>query len=315
VTGEVRHTLSTLHSSGALDLPHPGSGSTAKRLRGLWSLSRLHPVGVARLAEAHTDAMSILFESGRRPVPGALYGVWASQSSTKAVVFDRSAARLDGTMDFASGCGIVDRALVTARTRSGTVLIDVDVSLAQTTIEVDSSAWSTPALADTATGPITFDAHAARPVDVLGAPGWYLQRPGFWHGACGPAACWAGGASGLIESAADFVDDDPHKQAHHGALTAHDWTLTALLDDAGRQIDADPGDAPGCERLARSLRFAVAGICHDVIGRFGRAFGPRPHVGNARVAQRVIDLDLYVKQHHAERELPRLSQIVGWSQA
>ena len=36
---------------------------------------------------------------------------------------------------------------------------------------------------------------------MVGGLHWYLNRPGFWHGAINPAACWAGGALSLIESA------------------------------------------------------------------------------------------------------------------
>ena len=33
----------------------------------------------------------------------------------------------------------------------------------------------------------------------VGPPNFYLERPGFWFGATGVAACWFGGASGLAE--------------------------------------------------------------------------------------------------------------------
>ena len=35
----------------------------------------------------------------------------------------------------------------------------------------------------------------------MGTPGWYVERNGFWHGAVGPAACWAGRAAGLVDAA------------------------------------------------------------------------------------------------------------------
>jgi hypothetical protein len=45
---------------------------------------------------------------------------------------------------------------------------------------------------------------------------WYLTRPGFWHGALGPAACWAGGAIGLIDAVCTLNKRDPHyiRQSH-----------------------------------------------------------------------------------------------------
>ncbi len=63
---------------------------------------------------------------------------------------------------------------------------------------VDRAAWGSPALADTATAPVTFDDHSTGADDVLGEPGCYLDRAGFWPGACAPAACWAGAAIGIV---------------------------------------------------------------------------------------------------------------------
>lgn len=299
-----------LFVAGELDLPLPGGGATATRLRRLCDLARQSPIGVARLAEAHSDAVAILGEARRDPRPDALYGVWASQHDTLGVAYDDGSNTVSGTMGFASGLGIVDRALVTARTPDGTILIDVDVSDSQLdSVSFDTGGWASPALADTATGPIAFTDHHVDRVDVIADPGWYLRRVGFWQGACGPAACWAGGALGLVDAADRYVDDDPHRRAHHGALLSHAWTLAAVIDAAGDQIDVAPQSCVTAERAARSLRFTVATMCRDVLDRFGRAFGPRPYVQDGTIAQRALDLDMYVKQHHGERELPAVSTL------
>ena len=110
----VAHTLRSLVESGALDLPRPGAGHTADRLLTLFDLARAHPVAVARLAEAHTDAVAILHEAGRRAAPATIYGVWASVGSADLRLEGTAGeATLTGTKPFASGLGIVDRALVT----------------------------------------------------------------------------------------------------------------------------------------------------------------------------------------------------------
>lgn len=307
-----------LADSGRLDLPLPAGGQSAERLGTLSHIARSTSLSVARLAEAHTDAVAILHEAGHEPIRGALYGVWASQTSTEGVAYDARTDTISGTMGFASGGGIVTRALVTARSHDGTVLLDVGLepdnvssSASGDSVRHDLEAWSSPALTGAATGPVTFANHRTPAESVVGRDGWYLTRPGFWHGACAPAACWAGGALGLIDAAADLVDDNPHRRAHYGAMVAHEWTLAALLRSAGSEMDTAPDDALAAERRARSLRFAVANICRDTLDRFGRAFGPRPHVQSADIAQRSIDLDLYIRQHHAERELPALADVIG----
>ncbi|HSP27128.1 MAG TPA: hypothetical protein VLN74_01175, partial [Ilumatobacteraceae bacterium] len=78
MTSGVESDLRTLLARGELELPDPGCGQTSDRLLALFDLARTRPVSVARLAEAHTDAVAILHEAGRQPVPTALYGVWAS---------------------------------------------------------------------------------------------------------------------------------------------------------------------------------------------------------------------------------------------
>ncbi len=278
------------------DLGDPGAGQTAERLAWLMGVSRRNDISVGRLAEAHVDAVSILHEAGRAPVPGSTYGVWASSSPDEPRIVD---GRLRGVKRFCSGVGLVDRALVTVTTGDDDVLVDVDVA----TITHEPGAWTSTALVDTATGDAVFDGQRVDPADVVGTTRWYLERPGFWHGACGPAACWAGGAVGLVDAATRLLDDDPHRSAHIGALVAAQWALTALLDQAGDEIDRDPHDAGDAELRARSLRHVVERTCSDVADRFSRAFGPRPFVSDAAVAQRFADLHLYMRQHHAEREL------------
>lgn len=71
---ELATRLRKLHDSGALDLPVPGGGSTSERLHRLARIATCD-VSLARLAEAHTDAVAILVEAGRRAMPHAMYGV------------------------------------------------------------------------------------------------------------------------------------------------------------------------------------------------------------------------------------------------
>ncbi|HKN99202.1 MAG TPA: acyl-CoA dehydrogenase, partial [Pseudonocardiaceae bacterium] len=53
--------LRRMAGSGALDLPLPGAGQTARRWAALAALGRCG-LALARLAEGHTDAVAILAE-------------------------------------------------------------------------------------------------------------------------------------------------------------------------------------------------------------------------------------------------------------
>jgi alkylation response protein AidB-like acyl-CoA dehydrogenase len=287
----------------------------------LFDIARRHPVSVARLVEAHTDAVAILRSAGRSPVPGTFYGVWASAGPSddtrlehhfdSATDWATTHQVISGTKPFASGLGVVSRALVTSRLATSddaaNVLVDVDVG-PQRSIVADLTAWSTPALAESATGSVRFVEHPVASEDVIGPPGWYLDRVGFWHGACGPAACWAGAAAGLVDAAEQMGDDNPHRRAHLGAMRSDLWALRAVLDAAGREIDDDPHDRVNARQRALALRHHVERTATDILDRFGRAFGPRPFVHDVDLNQRWFDLHLYLRQDHAERDLAVLGE-------
>lgn len=304
-------TLRRMLTAGDFDLPLPASGSSADRLERLSGIAR-SDLQVARMAEAHTDAVAILHEARRIPVHDTLYGVWAAEDpSCHLALVGASAGGTDagtfvlrGTKAFCTGSSLLDRALVTVREPSGVLLVDVD--LRQARVSFDTSDWKTPAFSDTVTAVTTFDDLAVSEADVVGPPGWYLDRVGFWHGACGPAACWAGGALGLIDHAialASAKGPDPHLDAQVGALAALGWSLDALLDVAGRQIDQWPEDSSMAMQRARMLRHRVERTVAEVIDLHGRAVGPRSLIQETRVVRRVEELQLYVRQHHGERDL------------
>jgi alkylation response protein AidB-like acyl-CoA dehydrogenase len=311
MSSEVDSDLRALLANGELDLPDPGQGHTPDRLLALFDLARSRPVSVARLAEAHTDAVAILREAGRKPRSDSLYGVWASAGADDVHirVSTRGAQRLHGVKPFASGLGIVDRALVTVIDDATGDRLLFDVGLDRRTIRTNTDQWVCGALSESSTGAVEFVDHEVGQADLVGSPGWYLTRVGFWHGACAPAACWAGAVAGLLDAAEELVDDDPHRRAHLGALRATTWSLRAVLATAGRQIDRAPDDVEHARSRAYAVRHTVERMATDMLDRFGRAFGPRPFTSSAAVSQRWADAHLYLRQHHGERDLAELGRM------
>ena len=301
---KMKERLADLASLDQLVLPLPGSGKTAERHAALHEFGRVD-LGLARLIEAHTDALAIVGEAARTARPGNLYGVWASDGPSSRLALskgDDGTLRLNGTKRYCTGAPFLDAALVTAHLGEDMLLLEV--SLNAKGLTVDASEWASPAFSETLTATVVFDNVSVREHDILGGPGWYLTRPGFWHGAIGPAACWAGGASGLVDAARDLNRRDPHSRAQLGALEAADWGLRALLAQAGREIDVDPQDAGGqARRRALMARHLIERMCTDVLDRFGRATGPQLLAFDARIAQRYSELTLYIRQCHAERDL------------
>ena len=307
--------LSRWLDSGALDLPLPGGGETARRWRRLAELAEVDVVA-ARLAEAHADAVAILAELGGPDTkPGQLWGVWAAETRD-AVLSARgegNAAELNGTKVWCSGAGLCTHALVTARLDSGERgLFAVDLRHAG--VRPLPSGWRNPGMAESDTRSVQFSSAPGMPV---GRPGEYLSRPGFWHGAIGVAACWLGGARAVAEplyARAAKDSADPHALAHLGAVDAALAAGEAMLVSAAGAIDDDPLNRKGAaEVIALRTRAVIETAVEEAVARTGRALGPAPLCQDAQHAKRVADLTVYVRQSHAERDLERLGRMAGAS--
>jgi alkylation response protein AidB-like acyl-CoA dehydrogenase len=148
---------------------------------------------------------------------------------------------------------------------------------------------------------------------VIGAPNSYLERAGFWHGAIGVAACWFGGAVGcarLLHERFARVRCDEHAAAHVGAVSAICHALQQVLANAAAAIDGDPQDtAHEARERALLVRAIIERGCQDVLAHTGRASGSSALVFDARHARRAADLPVYLRQHHAERDLAELGRL------
>jgi alkylation response protein AidB-like acyl-CoA dehydrogenase len=301
---ELSERIEGLRGRADTSLALPGAGSTPARHAALLEMGR-QDLSFARIAEAHTDAVAILAEAGMQVRNGELYGVWASdgpQSLVRAVRLRNGDWQLDGLKQYCSGAPFVTSALVTARAGNAVLLFLVPMD--QDGIEVLPSTWASPALEDTATGPVAFSTVVLPAEALIGGDNWYLTRPGFWHGAVGPAACWAGGALSLVDAAGALNRRDPHSRAHLGAMQSVAWNFRAILEQAGREIDADPFDSGLAARVrALMVRHLIERGCTDILDRFGRATGPQLLAYDATVVRQHLALSVYIRQCHAERDL------------
>jgi hypothetical protein len=298
--------------SGRLDLPLPGSGRTRVRWAVLAGLAE-EDLSLARLAEGHTDAIAVLAELGAGPPPaGSRWGVWAAQPPGPGLVAARTGPgwRLDGTKQYCSGARSCTDALVTAAAPDGNRLFAVSTR----DLSPVPGSWPAAGMAASDTLDVEFTNIAARPV---GEPGGYTGRPGFAHGGAGVAACWYGGARGVgrtLLAAAAGRDVGPHALAHLGAVDIALHTARSVLDAAAAGIDADPADRQGGGRLrALRLRALVEATATEVMHRVGRALGAGPLSHDEAHSRRVADLTVYLRQHHAERDLAELGALVAGS--
>ena len=293
-----------------LDLPLPGSGGTWRRWAAFADLAE-EDLSLARLGEGHADAVAILAElGGPPPRPGSRWGVWAANPPGPNVTATRQGGTwlLRGTKQYCSGARVCTDALVTARAGDEERLFAVAVA----GLEPHSGSWPATGMAGSDTLDVGFPAVPAEPV---GPPGGYTGRPGFSHGGAGVAACWYGGARGVARAlarAAAKRDVGPHALAHLGAVDIALRTTRAALGRAADEIDADPGDLRG-EGALRALRVRALAeaTASDVLSRTGRALGAGPLSHDEAHSRAVADLTVYLRQHHAERDLARLGELIA----
>ena len=313
-----------LAAAGVLgtELPHPGTGRTGL-LWGVLAQLAAHDLTLARVVEPHLDALAILAQAGLEPPLRALdadadslWGVFAAESPEHRLEARRVDGewRLSGVKPWCSLAAQLTHALVTAWVSERERGLFA-VGLRSPGVEVLPTRWVARGLPLVRSDPVRLSDVTALPV---GEPGWYATRPGFAWGGIGVAACWYGGAVGLARRLA-APSRRARDQVAHLHLGAADSALHAahcVLMDAARQVDAGAAVGDTGRLLAYRARQTVADVAETVIRHVDHALGPAPLAFEDEHARRVDDLRLYLRQHHAERDLAahgELSCQSGWS--
>lgn len=297
-------------AAGRLDLPLPGGGATWSRWQRLRDLAR-EDLSLARLAEGHTDALAILADlGGPAPGPGDVWGVWAAHPPDATLTARESGGRwrLDGDKPFCSGAGVCTHALVSADVGGGERGLFA-VGTAGT--EPRAGTWASAGMAASDTLTVRFDGAPATPV---GAPGDYLRRAGFHHGGAGVAACWYGGALAVarpLAARAAREGADAHVLTAFGAVDRDLYAAGSVLRRAAREIDAHPRDGDRAAVLAARVRAVVAHACAAVLSTAGEALGAGPLARDPGYARATADLAVYLRQHHADRDLAGLGALAA----
>jgi hypothetical protein len=125
------------------------------------------------------------------------------------------------------------------------------------------------------------------------------------------AAVWWGGAAGLLDRAFEYMagaEPDPHRLAHLGELHALLAATHVLLGDTANELDAAP---MADHRVAVAMvRSAVERGCREVVDRLPRVLGPGAWAADEELAGQLADLQMYLRQHHGERDNAELAAAV-----
>ncbi|NYE38583.1 hypothetical protein F4692_003733 [Nocardioides cavernae] len=289
-------------------LPAPGEGRTAHLWSALATLGAAD-LTVARVVEPHLDALAILRQAAEDAGDGT-WGVYAAEGPGEPLRArpDGAGHLLDGRKHWCSVAADLDQALVSAWVGTERRLFAVD--LRQDGVAPVPGTWVARGLAAVDSGPVDFMAARAR---AVGSAGWYLERPGFAWGAIGVAAVWFGGAVGIARrllAASRSRTPDQVAEMHLGAVDARLHAAGCVLAQAAADLDAGALAGAAGWRSALRAREVVAGAAEDVLRRTGHGLGPSPLATDEDHARRVADLDLYLRQWHAERDAAALGREV-----
>lgn len=320
---------------GALRLAHNLSHLGPQLGTDSWPvLSALATVGsidltVARTLEPHLDALAILHQAGDTSAPPPEYadhetwGVYASSPPGTAVTAtapspahgnsgDDGQANwtLNGAKPWCSLADRVSHALITASV-DGAAQQLFAVSLREDGVRVDAAKWKALGLPEITTGTVHLDQAPATPV---GPPGWYLERNGFAWGGVAVAAIWFGAAAAVAAALWDAAarrTPDQIALMHLGACDTVLHTTLLSLREAARAMDDPATTSTQAALLAARTRGVVASAAEQVITTVGHALGPGPLAFDEPHLQRVADLSIYLRQHHAERDQAQLGALVA----
>lgn len=296
--------LRSLVEVGLDELPLPGSGRTLERFQRLAAIAG-HDLGLCKLFEGHTDALAIFQQLGL-PVPSGTWGMWAAEPPQARVHVSTHDGKtvLNGRKAWCSGAAVLSHGLLTAwddQERQQLVAVAMD----QPGVTITDEGWQAVGMAATGSVHVLFEGAEAQ---AIGNPGDYLQRPGFWQGGVGIAACWYGAAQSIAERLRQHCAhrDEPHALAHLGAVDSALHAAAEVLRVSARLIDAAP--QYDCELLARRARAVVEQAVEHVIQHVGHALGAGPYCQDRQFARLIADLPVFLRQSHAERDLAALGQ-------
>jgi alkylation response protein AidB-like acyl-CoA dehydrogenase len=328
--------------SGALDLlreagvlraplpkPHGGCGlglerGTARPLSDLLRRVGRVDLPLARLVEGHVNAVLLVEVHGERAARaamreavggGALLGVWGADGDRPLEWVDRAegGVALRGAKRYASGLGLVDLALVTARSAPGAPGRMFLVP-AGDPARHDHGAWTASAMRATRSGGFDADGIVLDEAGCVGRAGDVMTEPWFEGGVWRYCAAHVGGAEGLIDRWAEMLGrmgrlDDPVQRDRLGRAMAEAAAARAVVEAAAEGAEAAQEAPPGpvertvaCVLLARE---AVEGACVRILALCERSLGMAAHDGAGPVDRMRRDLSLFLRQAAPDAKLSR----------
>ena len=297
------------------------AGTTARLLALLSEIGRGN-LSLGRLYEGHVNALQLIATYGtasqiERAAEDArdgqhLFGVWNTEAGDGVTIGPIGAGRyrLSGAKTFASGAGVVARAIVPGRLPDGGWQMTL-VPMDRVTTQTDPSWWRPIGMYGSASFKVDFTGVEIGQDAVLGQPEDYKRQPWLGAGAIRFAAVQLGGAAALFDVARAELralgrDADPHQRARFGQMAIAIEGGRLWLRGAAPFLDlafsAAPAVRPQDETNERVVayvnmaRTAIERVCLDTIELVERSIGVRGMLAPHPIERLVRDLSIYLRQ-------------------
>ena len=278
-------------------------------------------LSVARLYEAHVNALQLICRYGREQIiaqsaedaaSGKLFALWVTDPPTGEVMLRpiSNGFILEGGKAFCSGAGVATRALITAAADDGTRMLVVSL---EPETRVKPSDIKLQGMRAAITGAVNLSGMRVSEAHLLGQPGDYLKEPVFSAGAWRGSAGALGALIALVKIHRDEIrkrqrDQDPHQQARFGQLvteceTARLWMTQAALHGC-LEDDTDEADVA----YINLARLAVEAACLDAMRLTQRGLGLGAFVAGHPAERICRDLATYLRQPAPDETLVRAAQ-------
>lgn len=275
---------------------------------------------LARLYEGHVNALRLVAMLGE-PVlrlevrdlaaAGALLGVWGAEGT---VPLGLEGERLEGGKRFASGLGVVSHAVVTLGEGATVRLALLDVSDAA---RHHPGTWRKTGMRATASGDFDAGGMPASALRWIGAPGAYLEEPGFVGGVWRIAAVSLGGTLGLLRATADHLATTRRLEAEAQVARLAPVLTRALAAGAFVRRAAEVAEGPAGRRdperavsLSAQARLLTEEVGQDAIAAVERSLGLAHFDEDAPTGRIARDLATYLRQAARDAFLQRAG---GWA--
>ncbi len=312
-----------LVQAGLLQIVLPGrkldfnKKNTSSLLQLLKSIGRAD-LSVGRIYEGHINALFLihLFATDHQKetwfadaANGFLFGVWNTQANDGVEIEqkDNCTFSLTGKKTFASGSGIVQRALVTGNINShekkGWQMCIVNTEQLSNN-NIDYNSWKPPGMKSSISYTFNFLGYEGKSGELLGDANKYYRQPYFSAGAMRFCAVQLGGAESLLNDTIAYLKslnrtDDALQNARIAEMIIAVTSGDLWLQQAAANWDKWTTNESENSRLiafANMTRTTIEKICLQVIELSSKCIGARGLLPPYTMEKRVRDLQFYLRQ-------------------